>query len=306
MTQGVNQNYLTLPIPERYRQWAREFSAIQLTPEKATQVYLNTLAVLVVDDCLQMLGIATDRKASDSWNPVIQLVANMGDLELPNLGKLECRAIRESAVFCEIPLEVLIDRIGYVVVELETGDRQAKILGFVPKVTTEILPIRELQPLEACLDYLDHLRHKRQVEPTIQLQTWLTGAIATGWQTLEELLPPDLGLRLSFRSTQSLLGIRRAKSIDFENLSLVLAVEIQPIAEGEILISLQLYPGRDQNVLPPGLELMILDETYDPVLVATSQTNDQGLQLKFIGESEEIIQVQMNWQEYAWIAFFQI
>lgn len=309
MTTIVDEYPLILPIPERYRRWAHQFAQEQPTREKATQVYLNTLAVLGVDDCLQMLGIETNREGSDSWNPVMRYVGDLADLEVVNLGKLECRAVRQRATVCPIPLEVWHDRIGYVIVELGEEDRQAKLLGFVPQVSDETLNLDQLQPLDSLLDHLFHLRSAstpvNPLAPIIQLGEWLTGVITPGWQAVEALLNPNLILGLNFRSTQSALMIRQAKPIDLPNLSLILVVELQTLADDSIDIRLQLYPSPEQPTLPPGLELILLGDRQNPLLTALSRSQDRGLQLQFNAESQETFEIQLNYNHQTWKQTFQ-
>ena len=67
---------LSLPITQAARRIAQEFAAEQPTPQKSEQVRLNTLAVCVVNDYLQMMAIPTDLTANDSWNPVVRLCAS--------------------------------------------------------------------------------------------------------------------------------------------------------------------------------------------------------------------------------------
>jgi hypothetical protein len=309
MTTIIDQYPLILPLPERYRQWAHQFAQEQPTLEKATQVYLNTLAVLGVDDCLKMLGIETNREASDSWNPVMRYAGDLADLEVVNLGKLECRAVRQPATVCSIPLEVWHDRIGYVIIELVEGDRQAKILGFVPQVSEETLNLDQLQPLESLLDHLFHLHSAstpvNALAPIIQLGEWLTGVITPGWQAVEELLSPNVVLGFNFRSAPSGLMIRQAKPIDLPNLSLILVLELQTLADGSIDIRLQLYPSPEEPTLPPGLELILLGDRQNPLLSALSRSQDRGLQLQFSAESPETFEIQLNYHQHTWKQTFQ-
>jgi len=272
----INENLLILPIPERYRQWAHQFAQEQPTREKAMQVYLNTLAVLGVDDGLQMLGIETDREASDSWNSVMRYGGDFADLDVVNVGKLECRAVRKGDTVCPIPLEVWHDRIGYAIVELAEGDLQATILGFVPQVTDEILNLDQLQSLEALLDHLFDLRSaSARVNPLasmIRLGEWLTGIIPPGWQAIEEFLSSDLALGFNFRSAQSPLTLRQGKSIDVGDLSLILVVEIEAAVDESMDIRLQLYPSAEQATLPPGVEFVLLGDRQNPLLTALSRS----------------------------------
>lgn len=163
---------LPLPITQTALAIAEHFASRQPTPDKATQVWLNTLAVHAVHDYLEMMGIATDLKASDSWNPIAQLCADTADLMMPDYGRLECRPVSALAATCPIPPEVWDDRIGYVVVQIEEATQQASLLGFVEHAAVEELPLNQLQPIDALFDHLHVLHHS-------------TVANATGVESLE-------------------------------------------------------------------------------------------------------------------------
>ena len=154
----VEDGALRLPITEAARQVATEFANRQPTPQKMAQVRSNTLAVWVVNDYLQLMGISTHLHSSDSWNPVVQLSADIADLDVAELGRLECRPVLSGATTCYIPPEVWCDRIGYVAVEIENTLRRAKLLGFTPTAVTEHFPLKQLQPLESLLVHLNKLR----------------------------------------------------------------------------------------------------------------------------------------------------
>jgi len=162
MGYATEEDAMIVPIPQMSRRLAQRFSRHQPNPEKAEQIFNNTLAVLAVNDFVQMLGIETDLLSSDSWNSVIRLVANVADLSILNLGKLECRAVKVGASTCSIPLEVWFDRIGYVIVEFDDFFKEGKLLGFLPQVTTTEIPLCQLQPLDVLLDHLTQLQTQPQ------------------------------------------------------------------------------------------------------------------------------------------------
>ena len=146
---------LKLPISQLARRTAQEFANQQPNSEKGEQVRLNTLAVWVVNDYLEMMDIPTNLQASDSWNPIMRLCGNIADLEVPSVGRLECRPVHQHQQICSIPPETWEERVGYLVVQFDELLQEASLLGFIPSVTTETLPLKQLQPLEA---FIDHLR----------------------------------------------------------------------------------------------------------------------------------------------------
>ncbi len=199
MTHPTNTQDLSiaLPITQTARRIAQQFAQQQPTPETAEQVRLNTLAVLVINDYLQMLGIFTDLQASYSWNPVGRLGADVADLKVTGVGRLECRQIRVTERTCHIPPEVWSDRIGYVVVQIDESHREGKILGFVPTVTVAAFPISQLQPLEMLLSCLS-----RKASAIVHLRQWFNNIFETGWHTIEEVFGTrEANLTLAFRST---------------------------------------------------------------------------------------------------------
>jgi hypothetical protein len=208
---------LPWPVVEDARRLAQQFAQQQLSPEKAEQVRLNTLAVWVVHQFLETMGISTHLQASDSWNPVAQMTADIADLELPNLGRLECRPVKPQSQSCAFPPEAWSDRIGYVVVEIDQAERQARLLGFTPTlnrttpvpspdpfrfrfVAAEPAPASDVEALMAELslaqlrspeDLLTHLfTLKTQPHPVklrVNLGEWLQGVVAAGWETVESI-----------------------------------------------------------------------------------------------------------------------
>jgi len=305
---------LSLPIIQSARKIAQEFAARQPTPQKAEQVRLNTLAVCVVNDYLQMMGIATNLLTSDIWNPVVRLVVDVADLEVTRVGRLECRPIRADQKTCYIPAEVWSDRIGYVVVQLDEPFRAATVLGFAPTVAMEQLPISQLQPLEDLLDYLSQLmqpvaeaKTAASYQTLVNLSQWLQNVFETGWQTVEALWDTaEASLSFSFRradsyretdSNNSEAGVRRAKLIDLgiqlAGKSVALIVELRPESEQKTGILLQVHPTGSQIHLPQRLQLIVLDESKATFLEAQARDADNYIQLQFKGKPGEQFSVRV-------------
>ncbi|MCY7390786.1 MAG: DUF1822 family protein, partial [Leptolyngbyaceae cyanobacterium CAN_BIN12] len=148
MTQSIDDFALPLPITQIIRQTAQEFANQQPNPQKLEQVRLNTLAVLVVHNYLQLMEIPSSLTASDSWNRVLRLCADMADLQVLGLGRLECRPVLPNQTLCRVPPETWSDRIGYVVVELDEAAESAQLLRFVTRATTEELTLSQFRSPE--------------------------------------------------------------------------------------------------------------------------------------------------------------
>ncbi|MDX2211944.1 MAG: DUF1822 family protein [Oculatellaceae cyanobacterium bins.114] len=309
---------LPLPITQRAQHLAQQFANQQPTPQKAEQVRLNTLAVMVIHDYLEMLGIATDPLQSDSWNPVIRLCADVADLQIVGLGRLECRPLASAEPICPIPPEVWEDRVGYAIVQIGPQSENANLLGFVPTVADEGLPLSQLRSPEELLDHLDRLLHPvTQTTPTpgvttsperalIALGQWFQNQFSESWQAIESVLnPQNLTSAYGFRSVASTAAapqeaskIGRAKLIDlgiqFNRQPVALVVELQPAANQTTQVCLQVHPTQDQPYLPANLRLTVLDESGATFLEAESRVADNYIQLQFSGNSGERFGVQIT------------
>ncbi len=316
-THDVDETALPLPIVQAARTTAQEFASQQPTPAKAAQVRLNTLAVWVVNDYLQLMGIATNLTAGDSWNPLIRLCADVADLDVTDVGRLECRPVQSQTQPCSIPPDVWQDRIGYVVVYVDESLQEAKILGFTEMPSASIA----LHHLRSPEDLIDHLAEQRttvaQIDrPTIRLSDWLQGIVDAGWQTVDALLNPAQpefafrGLDTTAQSSSS-AGTQRAKLLHFgrqsddslpeaqREVTIALLLDISPVADrnqpDERIIRLQVHPI-NQPYLPPNLQLTVLDATSIVFLDAQSRDADNYIQLEFSGEPEELFTVQVTFE----------
>lgn len=285
-----NDLTFTVPLTLLAHQFAQQFYQQQSNLQKAKQVYLNALAVYAVDFYLKCLGIETDIQASDSWNPAIQTLANTADLEVKDLGKLECRPVLPDAEFCQVPPEVWFNRIGYVAVRCDRALTQATLLGFVPTVNQEEFPLSELKSLEDLLEHLDKLKQPRKEE--VVLSQWLHNVFEAGWEAVELLFGPSQAeLAFNFRTP---IGVTRGKWLSLERWGeeVALCVELMPETSSKMKISVEVYPKNSQSYLPTNLQLMILDENKEAVMQAVAKST-QTIQLKFRGEPGERFSVKV-------------
>ena len=306
--QDIENIAISLPITSNNREIAHNFAAEQATKQKAEQVLYNTLAVLTVQSYLEMLGIATDLLESDSWNPIMRTCDNVADLNIPHLGKLECRPIKNSDDSCHIPMEVWNLSLGYVIVKIDRFLKNGVLLGFVPKVATEELAITDLKPVEALIDCLHDLKRSNVNSSLVNLEQWLNKTFTTGWLTVESLLnSQQLTTAWGFRNAQlpianaSELGevnnsIQRAKLIDlgiqFGDRQVVLLVEITPEDTGSIAVTLQVHPSNN-IYLPETLILKVIESSSKVFMQARSRSQDNFIQLQFSGQPKEYFTVQI-------------
>lgn len=287
---GSDPNFtFTVPLTAAAHQTAEEFYHQHASPQKAKQVYLNTLGVQAVNFYLQCLHIATDLEGSESFNPVLQTLADLADLQLTGKGRLECRTVLSGQKSCLVPPEVWSDRIGYVIVQLDRELTEATLLGFIPQVDAEELPLRKLQSLQDLPAYLSQFVANSPQEPAI-LSHWLHNLIDAGWQTIESLWQSQSQeLAFSFRAplptqlAESSEDVKLGKKLPLqeEGKEIALCVGLTPIAGDEVRITVEVYP-LTQAYLPPNLQLTILDEDGKAVLQGEAGTSE-GLEFRFRG-----------------------
>lgn len=290
----------TIQLGQEAHQLAQTFRQHQSNFHNAQQVYLNTLAVYAVNGYLKQEGIETNLEASDSWDSVMQSLVDIADLKIKQWGqwqKLECRPVFSDTQVVYIPAEVWQDRIGYVAVRLNEFMTEATVLGFVKTTATETLPISQLKPLEDLLKYL-------KPEPLVNLSQWLENIFDAGWQTVEEILgSPDMSL--AFRGVKS-VAVKRAKLIQLGNSSVALILDLTQSTDPEPLIKVQVRSVENNNSLPDGLTLKIIDEAEQPCLDAVARRGDYLIQTQFSGQKKEQFTVNVSLGEESVVEKFII
>jgi Protein of unknown function (DUF1822) len=148
---------IEIPLSSADREVAEGFAA--RAGRFADQIRQNTLAVMAVTKYLGWQGYETDVAAGDSWNPALRLLADIADLAVVGLGRLECRVVTAGATEVEIPLEVSEDRLAYVVLEINENPLVGKLLGFyLPEECESVMSIAELGDMDEFIDYLYRLQ----------------------------------------------------------------------------------------------------------------------------------------------------
>ncbi|MCC5660810.1 DUF1822 family protein [Nostoc sp. XA010] len=310
MNNIINLLTFSAPIPVDGRHRAEELRRQQATQAKGEQVYLNTLSVSFVNYYLRCMGFETDLNKSDSWNVIQQTLMDIADLSLKNLGLLECRPVLSDAQFVYVPPEVQSNRIGYVAVQISKSFREAKLLGFIKQVETDLLPINQLQPLDNLLEYLEELSQVKLAEVAdnslnlnqnlVQLKQWLENIFEAGWQEIETLLDnqranPDWSLRGandSFVSRGKLIDLGTTGIIQ----SVILVVGFIQEKEQEIDIIVEVHPTWGENYLPPNLQLMVLDfegVEEESIMEAQTRSGNKKIQLQFSGDVGERFSIKL-------------
>ncbi len=314
---------------------AEQFSRNQSIPHKAQQVYKNTLVVSAVNTYLNYLGWTTSLKTSNSWNPVMQSLLEVADLDIPEYGKVECCFVNFQNNFFVINPEAKEDRIAYIAVTIEPSLQSAKLLGFISEFSEDKVLLSRLRPILQLPDYLEYQKQHQESQrlvnySVIKLKQWLKGFVEEGWYTLDQVFVPSYSL--GFRSLEKLPqeslaeNISRVKLLDLtrdnkylqksspyggltlnsnkKNEAIALILSLQERTE-DLDISVKVCPINSDYYLPKGLEIFILDQQEQTVMHAQAN-NTKNIEFRFSGESGEYFSIKACLNEIALIETFTI
>lgn len=293
---------VTIPLSFTAHSLAQKLTGSISNPLKKKQAYLNTLAVYAVEHYLRCLGFNTDWNHSDSHNPVMVKLMNIADLNLTDIGKIECRPVLPNANNLEIPAEALLDRVAYIAVQLSEDLKSANILGFTSNAAGEV-SLNNLQSVEDLLIHLSELEPKTNEAFTpskeselVNLGKWFEGIISTGWEAIDQLLNP-LQLGVAFKKEVS---VTRGKKINLgmlvDNLSVALVVKLTSQINQEVEVLIQLYPTENLSLVE-GIKLIVSDESGEVLEQATSRSGDNWIQLELSAELGEKFSVIVGYDE---------
>ena len=301
VTKSYRQTGITLPITIEFRQIAQQFAQQSPLQEKAQQIWRNTIAVCTVNAYLQLMEIPTRIDRGDSWNPLMQMLTDVADLDVPAIGILSCRPLTPEADICYVPPEAWHRRAGYIAVVIDEAASQATLLGFTPTVEAEEVALERFEPLEALIDRIHSPETEaasltEQVQTTLtQLSQWAQGIITTNWQTVDALINPTEP-SFAFRTTAT--AISRARTIDLglqlgQSIQVALVVHLTQ-SERRTDIILQVRPLGDSPYLMAGLTLTVIDEHDNTFMSATSTAIDNYIQLRLSGQPGETFGVRVS------------
>ncbi|NEO85433.1 MAG: DUF1822 family protein [Spirulina sp. SIO3F2] len=304
---------LTLPVFAQAHTWARTFAACHSTEAKRRQVYLNTLAVAIVNDYLQQLDIPTALEQSLWWQPEYQVLDVGADLFIPDFGTVTCCPVLADADRCELPPG---EQQGCIAVQFDARFGRATLVGYVsaddqnwrslplaefedfsvllaqlPEAESVAEPIAASHPLDQLLNQFPQLLHA----PTLNtLSDWLTGAIADSWQPLDRLLTP-YAMPLATARTQhrrTTATIERCKLLTLTDAvePIALVVMVNPQSPQTMEITVELWATNEQQQLPDELEFQLLNESGVPVMQAHAQGSNH-LQFVFRANLDDTFDV---------------
>lgn len=317
---NLKERAIPLPITQEALMIAQIFAKEQPTVSKQRQVYLNTLAVCIVNNYIEMRQIPSDLKASDSWHPAIRLCADVSDLKLTELGHLECRPVKPVSlnetvnVLCDLPEEMPGDRIGCIIVEIDEVKRRANLLGFTKTVSGGKLYVTQLSHMDDFGEYLEELGAKdiEQSKELVHLSNWLQNSFEPAWQSFQALLgtsKKNLALGMRSNSQLSEINIRRANIIDLGfslgSQSVALVVAIVEQIEQQVCVVVQVYPLGEVKYVPHDLRLVIHSESLPFPKEIRARSRDLCIQTnRFWCEPGEKFSIQVALNEFSVMEHF--
>lgn len=281
----------TVPLTLEPHHQAEQFRQHQTSPQKAKQVYLNTLAIYATRFYLECLGYESDLTASDGLNPVQQMLLGTAALAVKDYGQLECLPVVDGETEVAIAPELHQDRIGYIAVHIDPSLRTATLLGFVTAAAAQV-SLSQLQPIDTLPELLAPTLAQQAGEQITQLSCWLQDLADTGWQTLDSFVNPP-GLAFRNQTTEATNVTARSKRLSLNGHDITLAVGLLPLSDTQTEIQVQVYSGQAQTYLPPQLRLVVLDANNQDVMQAEARATE-AIQLKFTGTPGEQFSLKLS------------
>ena len=300
---SLDLKYITIPLDRAGFEQADLLASEQATVEQGKRVYLNTLAVWAVHTYLGWVGIESEPFLGDSAQASLTTVMDVADLEVPGVGRLECRPVLPEAGAFTIPLEASCDgatpisqdhRIGYVAVQFHESLESVDLIGFLepfpadsPPLEPPVISLDDLLPLDALINALHPISRLSQwLEGTFDSDRWqptasLVAASTRSASTAQATGPGEISLPFPEQ------GVSQAKLIklgEAPHQTVVLVIEVTPTAEdAQILeVRLRLYPHRQANHLPCQVQIAVLNHGGEVLSVATTDDEDVFTELELL------------------------
>ena len=167
---------------------------------------------------------------------------------------------------------------------------------------------------------------KTPSKKVVQLKRWLEDCFDPGWENVNTILQPNLERDFSFRSDSfeqamqrglggfpherlhqeastkfhTTAGVRRGKLLGTEigwgDQQVALLVELHRTESPKMNLSIELHPAGGRDLLPKGLQIMVLDE--EGIVVIQVQARDtENLKLQVSGEAGEYFSIKLVWND---------
>ena len=300
---------------------AKKFAGEQTSLAKSKQVYLNTLAVSIVNWYLNCLGWQTDLENSYSWNSELRALLNIADILLPNYGRVECIYLDEAdSQQLSISQDISGDTIACVAVRLQVASQVAEILGFTTDIQSKTILLRNLTPLDELPAYLASCGVAKGIaQSLVPLSSWFTEEVVPGWLNWQKFCQqyPAMAFRSNYIQTQdseieseTITSARKVKVWRLETsvrtYLVALVVELEERMDGTSDIVIKICSADNSRLLPSGLVIDVLGERQELVLQICVQPDSDFVEFSLSGQSEEVFSIRATFNDITLTESFRI
>jgi hypothetical protein len=269
----IETSQLLVPLTSQAHKKGLEFAAEQKNVIEGKQVYLNTLAVMAVHQCLQWVGIESD--FGECWNPNIRRFSDIADLIIPDWGKLECRPVLPKQQEVIVPTEALESRQGFVTVQFRDRLNYVLMRGFKSLLNfncldqggSKIWKLQEFDPFETLFDYLTP-----SLLPFNFINVYRNNTTEDVWKNVDNinyLLPKNIPLRIPVAKDPQKLRLFKIIEVKEKETLYKILVSITVTIQDKInrKVSIGLKSLNDQ-LLPRFLKLHCMDTIQEKTIVS--------------------------------------
>ncbi|MEM9219305.1 MAG: DUF1822 family protein [Cyanobacteria bacterium P01_F01_bin.150] len=247
-------------------------------------------------------------------------------------GLLECRRVMANDSKMCVPDTIIPEeRLGYVAVQFNDDLSEAYLIGYLDSGDVSqymdangaiAVPLDQLRSLDELIIHLQQAYKPSHV--VTYLTNWLKNIVEESWTSLDHVIGPEMQLNYQvreinpsfqqdLRSTPAISKKPRTecaygKTIRFNTSqrteTVALITEIIDSSSADLSINLKICPPATKGepkedhsekvFLPPGLEMVIVDETGDTVMQVQSRDENRTIKLGFEAEPGDRFQLHMS------------
>ncbi|MBF2016064.1 MAG: DUF1822 family protein [Rivularia sp. T60_A2020_040] len=248
---------IPVPIPASFRRQAQVYASQFFVQDVQKRIYRQTLALLAVDNYLRLLGFETNLNQPQRWNVINRLWSEVNELEIEELGILECCVINSEQFVLPQPQLSYQINIGYLFVEITNSDKTAILTGFFPALQEHEhreIAITDLISIDQFIDYLNEreassssleqndLAQEFAKKKMIYLRNWLNHIYEGEWQP----------------SVRDLQAVTCHKKLQLGGQ--VFDIQLAVSQSSEQLILVRIIIQSETNNLPIGMQVSVPDE----------------------------------------------
>ncbi len=125
----------------------------------------------------------------------------------------------------------------------------------------------------------------------LNLKEWFRGLFHGEWQ------PAELVLASAYRGSADKPSegtVKRAKAITLGKYKILVFVQLTPEDGENVGVSLQIYPSGGADFLPPGLQIVILDQAENVFMEDESESRNDKMEATWVREAGESYSIQFS------------